>query len=150
MTIATARSKSTSVQKTCLVSNASKVECVVGEQLPQSYPVVPPAHTHFSTAPIINSEVAIVKIDGKWFTDEPKLLTLLQGTVDISDDCGLATYSDVTLFQACRESTVTLEVEDRCGNVAMEVIPVWFDSTPPTIQATLENNVLDSKLDICC
>jgi hypothetical protein len=94
--------------------------------------------------------VAIVKIDEKWFTDEPKLLTLLQGTVDISDDCGLATYSDVTLFQACRESTVTLEVEDRCGNVAMEVIPVWFDSTPPTIQATLENNVLDSKLDICC
>ncbi len=94
--------------------------------------------------------MAIVKIDEKWFTDEPKLLTLLQGTVDISDDCGLATYSDVTLFQACRESTVTLEVEDRCGNVAMEVIPVWFDSTPPTIQATLKNNVLDSKLDLCC
>ena len=122
---------------------------VVGEHTPQSYPLVPPIHTHFPTAPTINSEVAIAKIREKWFTNETELLTLLQGTVDILDDCGLATYTNITLFQACRESTVTLEIEDRCGNAAMEVIPVWFDSTPPTILATLENSVLDSKLDFC-
>lgn len=42
---------------------------------------------------------------------------------------------------------MTVEIEDRCGNVATEVIPVWFDPTPPRIQATLANSVLDSKLD---
>ena len=106
-----------------------------------------PPFTPFVTAPTINSEVAIAEIREKWFTNEAELLTLLEGTVDISDDCGLATYTNITLFQACQESTVTLEIEDRCGNPATEVIPVWFDSTPPTIQATVENSVLDSKLD---
>lgn len=99
------------------------------------------------TGPTINSKVFIAEIGGKWFTNETELLTLLRGTIDISDDCGLATYTNITLLQACQESTVTVEIEDRCGNTATEVVPVWFDKTAPQSQATIANSVLDSKFD---
>ena len=120
---------------------------VVGEQNPPSNPLLLPSTRDSQQAPPSTRRFLSLKSVRSGFTDETELLTLLRGTVDISDDCGTASYTNIVLFSACKESTVTVEIENRCGNAATEVIPVWFDPTPPTIQATIANSVLDSTLE---
>lgn len=107
------------------------------------------SHTHFyrfhTPAPTFDAETAMASIRGQWFTDEADLLDFMQRTVDIFDDCGRAFYTSATLLSQCNMSSVTLSIEDRCGNPSTTTIPVLFDATPPVNGMTVNNQLVGSK-----